>query len=86
MAGKTEVWKGRIEEAAGALLGNDKLREKGKKDQVAGEAKQAAAKVVGKAKQAARNVVSEAKAAGRKAVDEAKEVAQQSIDKATGVT
>ena len=30
MGGKTDVVKGRIEEAAGALTGNDELREEGK--------------------------------------------------------
>ena len=30
MGGKTDVVKGRIKEAAGALTGNDKLREEGK--------------------------------------------------------
>ena len=50
MGGKTDVVKGRIKEAAGALTGNDKLRAEGKADQAVGKAKQAAAKVVGKAK------------------------------------
>jgi uncharacterized protein YjbJ (UPF0337 family) len=40
MGGKTDVVKGRIKEAAGALTGNDKLRAKGKTDQVVGKAKQ----------------------------------------------
>ena len=33
MGGKTDVVKGRIKEAAGALTGNDKLREEGKTEQ-----------------------------------------------------
>ena len=41
MSGKTDVVKGRIKEAAGALTGNDKLREEGKTDQAVGKAKQA---------------------------------------------
>ena len=86
MAGKTDVVKGRIEEAAGALIGNDELREKGQTDQAVGHAKQAAATSVGQAKQAARNVVDEAKAAGRKSVDQAKDVAQKAVDKAKGIT
>ena len=49
MGGKTDVVKGRIEEAAGALIGNDKLREKGKTDQAVGQAKQAAEKGVDQA-------------------------------------
>jgi len=40
MGGKTDVVKGRIKEAAGALTGNDKLRAEGKTDQVVGKAKQ----------------------------------------------
>ena len=41
MSGKTDVVKGRIKEAAGALTGNDKLREEGKADQAVGKTKQA---------------------------------------------
>ncbi len=41
MGGKTDVVKGRVKEAAGALTGNDKLREEGKTDQAVGKAKQA---------------------------------------------
>ena len=48
MSGKTDIAKGRIEEAAGALSGSDKLREKGKADQAVGRIKQAATKVVDK--------------------------------------
>jgi len=48
MGGKTDIAKGRIKEAAGALTGNDKLRRKGKTDQAVGEVKKAAAKVVDK--------------------------------------
>lgn len=47
MGGKTGVVKGRIEEAAAALIGNDELREKDQTDQAVGHAKQAAAKSVG---------------------------------------
>jgi len=46
MKGSTDVVKGRIEEAAGALVGNDKLRVKGQKDQLVGHIKQAAEKGV----------------------------------------
>ena len=74
MGGKTDVVKGRIEEAAGALIGNDKLREKGKTDQAVGQAKQAAEKGVDQAKHAARKVVNEAKDVAQKAVDRAKGV------------
>ena len=86
MGGKTDVVKGRIEEAVGALIDNDRLREKGQTDQVVGHVKQAAAKSVGEAKQAARKVVGDAKAAAREAVNEAKDVAREAVDKATGVT
>ena len=48
MGGKTDIAKGRIEEAAGVLTGNDKLRNKGKTDQTVGQVKQAAEKVVDK--------------------------------------
>jgi uncharacterized protein YjbJ (UPF0337 family) len=49
MGGKTDIAKGRIEEAAGALTGNDKLRTKGKTDQAVGQFKQKAGKVIDKA-------------------------------------
>jgi len=52
MGGKTDVVKGRIKEAAGALTGNDELRAEGKADQAVGKAKQAVQKVVGKVKKA----------------------------------
>jgi uncharacterized protein YjbJ (UPF0337 family) len=54
MSGKTDVVKGRIKEAAGALTGNDKLREEGKADQAVGKTKQAAQKAVDKVKKAVR--------------------------------
>jgi uncharacterized protein YjbJ (UPF0337 family) len=52
MSGKSDVVKGRIKEAAGALTGNDKLRAKGKADQVVGKAKQAVQKVADTVKKA----------------------------------
>jgi uncharacterized protein YjbJ (UPF0337 family) len=69
MGGKTDVVKGRIKEAAGALTGNDELRAEGKADQAVGKTKQAAAKVVGKAKKAAAKVVDKAKKAMTKALE-----------------
>ena len=39
MSGETDKIKGRIKEAAGVLIGNDKLREEGKTDQAVGEVK-----------------------------------------------
>ena len=56
MGGKTDVVKGRIKEAAGALTGNDKLREEGKTDQAVGKVKQAVAKAVDKVKKAVKKV------------------------------
>ncbi len=57
MSGKTDVIKGRIKEAAGALTGNDKLREEGRADQAVGRTKQAAQKVVDKVKKAVDKVI-----------------------------
>ena len=51
MGGKTDVVKGRIKEAAGALTGNDKLRDEGKTDQVVGKTKQAVQKAAGRGKE-----------------------------------
>ena len=53
MSGNTDVAKGRIKEAAGALTGNDKLREEGKTDQAVGNAKKSVQKVVSKVEKAA---------------------------------
>ena len=50
MSGKTDVAKGRIKEAAGALADDDKLRREGKTHQAIGKMKQAAKKLVDKAK------------------------------------
>ena len=60
MGGKTDIVKGRIEEAAGVLIGNDKLREKGRADQAVGQAKQVAEKALDRAQQAAQKVVDKA--------------------------
>ena len=75
MGGKTDIVKGRIEEAAGALTGSEKLRQEGQTDQAIGQAKQAAAKVV-----------DDAKAACCTAADKAKDVAQRTADKAKCAT
>jgi uncharacterized protein YjbJ (UPF0337 family) len=56
MSGKTDVVKGRIKEAAGALTGNDELRAEGKTDQAIGEVKQVAEKTVAKVEQAVKKV------------------------------
>jgi uncharacterized protein YjbJ (UPF0337 family) len=52
MSGKTDEVKGRIKEAAGALTGNDRLRQEGKSDQAVGKTKQAAQRVADKVKKA----------------------------------
>jgi uncharacterized protein YjbJ (UPF0337 family) len=57
MSGKTDKIKGRIKEAAGALTGNDALREEGKIDQAVGEAKQVVEKVADTVSKAAEKVV-----------------------------
>ena len=57
MSGKTDVVKGRIKEAAGALTGSDKLRAEGQTDQAVGKAKQAVQKVVDKVKNSVDKVI-----------------------------
>ena len=57
MGGKTDVVKGRIKEAAGALTGNNKLRDQGKTDQVVGKAKQVVQKAACAVKKAVKKVV-----------------------------
>jgi len=56
MSGKTDIVKGRIKEATGALTGNDKLKKEGKTDQVVGEAKEAVQKVADKIKKVVKKV------------------------------
>ena len=56
MGGKTDVVKGRIKEAAGALTGNDKLRAEGKTDQAVGKTKQAVQKTADTVKKAVKKV------------------------------
>ena len=57
MGGKTDVVKGRIKEAAGALTGNDKLRAEGKTDQAVGKTKQAVQKTADTVKKAVKKVI-----------------------------
>jgi uncharacterized protein YjbJ (UPF0337 family) len=52
MSGKTDQVKGRVKEAAGAITGNDKLKNDGKVDQAAGKTKEAVENVVDKTKKA----------------------------------
>ena len=56
MSGKTDEVKGRIKEAAGALIGDDKLRDEGKTDQAVGKVKQVAEKAVEEVKEAVKKV------------------------------
>lgn len=71
MKGTAGVVKGRIEEAAGALVDNDQLRAKGQRDQAVGQIRQVAEKGVREAKASARQIVDKAKDAARKAVAKA---------------
>jgi uncharacterized protein YjbJ (UPF0337 family) len=57
MGGKTDVVKGRIKEAAGALTGNDELREEGRTDQAVGKVKQVVQKTADKVQNAVEAVV-----------------------------
>jgi uncharacterized protein YjbJ (UPF0337 family) len=57
MGGKTDEIKGRIKEAAGALTGNDELRDEGKTEQAVGKAEQAVQKTADTVKKAVKNVV-----------------------------
>jgi len=57
MGGKTDVVKGRIKEAAGALTGNDKLREEDRTDQAVGKVKQGVQKAADKVQDAVEAVV-----------------------------
>jgi uncharacterized protein YjbJ (UPF0337 family) len=56
MGGKKDEIKGRIKEAAGALTGNDELRDEGKIDQAVGKAKQAVQKAADTVKSAVKKV------------------------------
>ena len=51
-SGKSDVLKGRVKEAAGALIGDKKLKRAGKTDQAVGKVKQQAEKVLDKVKRA----------------------------------
>jgi uncharacterized protein YjbJ (UPF0337 family) len=57
MGGKTDVAKGRIKEAAGALTGNDRLRAEGRADQVVGKTEQAIRKTANTAKTTVNRVI-----------------------------
>jgi uncharacterized protein YjbJ (UPF0337 family) len=72
MSGKTDVIRGRVKEAAGALTGNNRLRIAGRTDQAIGKAEEAAQLVVKKTKAAVKSAASKAKQTGRRAVVKAK--------------
>ncbi len=61
MSGKTDVVKGRIKEAAGALTNNNDLRKEGKADQVAGRTKETVRKAVNDIKAAAHQSINKLK-------------------------
>jgi len=65
MGGKMDEVKGRIKEAAGALTGNDKLRNEGKADQAVGKVKQVVEKVVDTVEGAAQTAIDKAKKAAK---------------------
>ena len=60
MKGSTQVVKGRIEEAAGVLTDNDKLRARGQTNQVVGHVKQVAEKGIRQVKESVRKLVDKA--------------------------
>lgn len=70
MKGSTQVIKGRIEEAAGALTGSNRLRARGHIDQAVGHVKQVADKSVRQVRKT-----------GRKIVDEVSTITQRVLDK-----
>jgi uncharacterized protein YjbJ (UPF0337 family) len=51
-SGKSDELKGRVKEAAGALLGDKKLKREGKADQAVGKIKQKVEKIIDKVKDA----------------------------------
>lgn len=72
MRGKTDIVKGRIKEAAGALTNSEKLRAKGRKDQAVGRVEVVVEREVRLAKKSASDLVTQAKNAAREAVTKAK--------------
>lgn len=66
MGGKTDVVKGRIKEAAGALTDNDKLRRQGRIDQALGHVKQVVRKAAASLRKADKKAVVRANRGMRK--------------------
>ena len=54
MSGTTDVIKGRVKEAVGALTNDQRLKDEGKLDQTAGKIKEGVARVVDQVKNAAK--------------------------------
>jgi uncharacterized protein YjbJ (UPF0337 family) len=61
MSGRTDVAKGKIKEAAGALINNDELRQEGKDDQAVGKAKKVVEKTVRTIKEGAEKAIDKVK-------------------------
>ncbi len=72
MKGSARVVKGRIEEAAGALVGNEKLRAKGQSDQAVGRVIRDGEKGIREANSAARKIVVKAEDGAKAAVEKAR--------------
>lgn len=52
MSGKADEIKGRVKEAAGAIMDDDQMRREGKVDQAAGKVKQSIENIIDKTKDA----------------------------------
>ncbi len=72
MKGSARIVKGRIEEAAGALVGNEKLRSKGQTDQAVGRVIREGEKGIREANEAARDIVGKAEDGAKAAVEKAR--------------
>lgn len=77
MTGEPDIMKGPIKEAAGALGGNETLREQGQADQAIGNPKAAAQQAVRDAKDAAHTAIGKAKKAARQAISDAQDAARK---------
>jgi len=71
MKGSVKIAKGRIEEAAGALVNNDKLRTKGQTDQAVGRVIKAGENGIRQANETARKIVERARDNARTSVEHA---------------
>jgi uncharacterized protein YjbJ (UPF0337 family) len=77
MIGKADIIKGRIEEAAGALTGSEKLRTEGQTDQAVGHVKENANQAISGAKEAASKTIATAKKASQRTIDRVKAAAKK---------